>query len=78
MWLRQTETGLAFFFKLVSVFDETLVNDKCERLIRQRWVSVCCWGARVTVRGSFHLQQMDLDVLAWYDAVGQFVLTDFN
>lgn len=37
MSLRQTETGLGFFFKLVSVLDETLVNGKYERLIRQRW-----------------------------------------
>lgn len=34
MLLRQTETGLRFFFKLVSVLDETLVNGKYERLIR--------------------------------------------
>lgn len=49
---RQTETGLGFFFKLLSVLDETLVNGKYERLIRSHGFYVCCRGAAVTTTGS--------------------------
>lgn len=52
MLLRQTETGLGFFFKLLSVRDETLVNGKYERLIRSGGSYACCRGAAVTVAGS--------------------------
>lgn len=78
MLLRQTETGLGFFFKLLSLLDETLVNGKYERLIRSCGFSACCRGTAVTVTGSSHEQQMDLDVLAQYNPVGLFVLTDFS
>lgn len=54
MLLRQTETGLGFFFKLLSLLDETLVNGKYERLIRSCGFSACCRGTAVTVTGSSH------------------------
>lgn len=54
MLLRQTETGLGFFFKLLSVRDETLVNGKYERLIRSSGSYARCRGAAVTATGSSH------------------------
>lgn len=78
MLLRQTETGLGFFFKLLSVLEETLVNGKYERLIRIGGFLCMLQGAAVRVTGSLREWQMDSDALARNNPVGLFVLTDFS